>query len=102
MSPEQRCPRCGSGLIVKHGRNGKFLSCDRWPNCSGSLDLPVTRPQARKPEPNPVPPVAILVPPAPPPPPITVHVELPAKQPPPEEKPAKKPPTYVKRLIYPV
>jgi DNA topoisomerase-1 len=32
-----KCPICKSGMIVKLGRGGKFLSCDRYPDCDGAL-----------------------------------------------------------------
>ncbi len=32
-----KCPVCGSSMIVKLGRNGKFLSCSRYPDCNGAL-----------------------------------------------------------------
>jgi DNA topoisomerase-1 len=32
-----KCPICGSGMIVKLGRGGKFLSCNRYPDCDGAL-----------------------------------------------------------------
>jgi DNA topoisomerase I len=32
-----KCPKCGSSMIVKLGRGGKFLSCDRYPDCDGAL-----------------------------------------------------------------
>lgn len=32
-----KCPVCGSGMVVKLGRGGKFLSCDRYPECIGAL-----------------------------------------------------------------
>jgi DNA topoisomerase-1 len=31
------CPKCGSSMIVKLGRGGKFLSCSRYPDCDGAL-----------------------------------------------------------------
>ncbi|MEO5646003.1 MAG: type I DNA topoisomerase [Candidatus Paceibacterota bacterium] len=34
-----RCPKCGSTMIVKLGRGGKFLSCDRYPDCEGALTI---------------------------------------------------------------
>ncbi len=34
-----KCPKCGSGMIVKLGRGGKFLSCDRYPECDGALTI---------------------------------------------------------------
>ncbi len=36
---EFKCPKCGSLMIVKLGRGGKFLSCSRFPDCTGSLTM---------------------------------------------------------------
>jgi DNA topoisomerase-1 len=36
---EFKCPKCGSPMIVKLGRGGKFLSCSRFPDCTGSLTM---------------------------------------------------------------
>jgi len=33
------CPECGSAMVVKLGKTGKFLSCSRFPDCSGALAL---------------------------------------------------------------
>ncbi len=30
------CPTCNSGMVRKLGRNGTFLSCDRFPDCDGA------------------------------------------------------------------
>ncbi|MDB5266201.1 MAG: topoisomerase topoisomerase protein [Parcubacteria group bacterium] len=30
------CPTCGSNMIIKLGRGGKFLSCERFPDCIGA------------------------------------------------------------------
>lgn len=30
------CPTCGSGMVIKLGRGGKFLSCDTFPKCDGA------------------------------------------------------------------
>ncbi|HVU06776.1 MAG TPA: type I DNA topoisomerase [Candidatus Paceibacterota bacterium] len=35
--PNIRCPKCGSPMIIKLGRSGKFLSCSRYPDCDGAL-----------------------------------------------------------------
>ena len=32
-----KCPKCGADMIIKLGRNGKFLSCSRYPDCEGAL-----------------------------------------------------------------
>ncbi len=34
---EYSCPKCGSSMIIKLGRSGKFLSCSRYPDCDGAL-----------------------------------------------------------------
>lgn len=33
------CPDCGSPMVIKLGRTGKFLSCSRYPDCTGSLTI---------------------------------------------------------------
>ncbi len=32
-----KCPKCGADMIIKLGRNGKFLSCSTYPDCEGAL-----------------------------------------------------------------
>jgi DNA topoisomerase-1 len=32
-----KCPKCNSDMIIKLGRNGKFLSCSTYPDCEGAL-----------------------------------------------------------------
>ncbi len=32
-----KCPICGKPMIIKLGRNGKFLSCSTYPDCTGAL-----------------------------------------------------------------
>ncbi len=32
-----KCPKCSADMIIKLGRNGKFLSCSRYPDCEGAL-----------------------------------------------------------------
>lgn len=34
-----KCPICGSQMVVKLGRGGKFLSCIRYPECVGALAI---------------------------------------------------------------
>lgn len=36
---EFKCPVCGSSMIVKLGRGGRFLSCSRFPDCTGALTI---------------------------------------------------------------
>ncbi|MDE2038283.1 MAG: type I DNA topoisomerase [Patescibacteria group bacterium] len=37
--PKFKCPVCGSPMEIKLGRNGKFLSCSRYPDCDGALTI---------------------------------------------------------------
>src|SRR3989344_5285445 len=30
------CPKCGAAMVVKLGKNGKFLSCSTYPDCDGA------------------------------------------------------------------
>ena len=34
-----KCPVCGSSMIIKLGRNGKFLSCAKYPDCAGARTI---------------------------------------------------------------
>lgn len=34
-----KCPVCGSSMIIKLGRSGKFYSCSKFPDCTGALTL---------------------------------------------------------------
>ncbi|MFA6667010.1 MAG: type I DNA topoisomerase [Bacilli bacterium] len=29
----EKCPKCGSPLVVRHGRNGDFVACSNYPTC---------------------------------------------------------------------
>ncbi|MBI5004956.1 MAG: type I DNA topoisomerase [Candidatus Lloydbacteria bacterium] len=33
------CPVCGSSMVIKLGKNGKFLSCSRFPDCAGARTI---------------------------------------------------------------
>ncbi len=37
--PKWKCPKCGSNMIIKLGKNGKFLSCERFPDCMGGRTI---------------------------------------------------------------
>ena len=39
QSTEFVCPLCGAGMDIKLSRGGKFLSCVRFPECTGSLTI---------------------------------------------------------------
>ncbi len=33
------CPKCGSPMIIKLGKNGKFMSCSKFPDCAGARTI---------------------------------------------------------------
>ncbi|MEK7634967.1 MAG: type I DNA topoisomerase [Patescibacteria group bacterium] len=37
--PKLKCPVCGASMIIKLGRGGKFLSCEKFPNCKGMRNI---------------------------------------------------------------
>ncbi len=37
--PKYKCPKCGSPMEIKLGKNGKFISCTRYPDCDGALTI---------------------------------------------------------------
>ncbi len=34
--PEIKCPKCDSKMVIKLSKNGTFLSCSRFPDCTGA------------------------------------------------------------------
>ena len=39
-APEDlKCPVCGAGMIIKLGKSGKFLSCEKFPECQGARNI---------------------------------------------------------------
>ncbi len=46
--PKWKCPVCGSGMIIKLGKNGRFLSCDKFPDCTGGRSLDGTEMEGPK------------------------------------------------------
>lgn len=37
---DQKCPKCGSDMKVRHGRFGAFLGCLNYPDCKGIVNIP--------------------------------------------------------------
>jgi len=37
---EERCPLCGSTLVVRYSVNGAFLGCSSYPECKGLIPMP--------------------------------------------------------------
>ncbi len=36
---DQKCEKCGSDMLIKNGRNGKFLACSGYPKCKNTKSL---------------------------------------------------------------
>jgi DNA topoisomerase-1 len=45
---DEKCPECGSSLVIKLGRRGKFYGCSNYPNCG--FTRPVPGQKAEEPE----------------------------------------------------
>ncbi len=37
--PSIKCPKCGETMIIKLSKNGKFLSCKNYPDCTGARKI---------------------------------------------------------------
>ncbi|KAA3635468.1 MAG: type I DNA topoisomerase [Calditrichaeota bacterium] len=37
---DQKCEKCGSHMVIKWGRNGRFLACSAYPECKSTKPLP--------------------------------------------------------------
>jgi DNA topoisomerase-1 len=35
------CPECGEPLVIRLGRNGKFIGCSGWPKCRYTAQIPL-------------------------------------------------------------
>lgn len=38
----EKCPKCGSNLAIKHGKNGSFIGCTNFPNCDYTRSIKKT------------------------------------------------------------
>ncbi len=38
---DEKCEKCGRPMVVRLGRNGRFLACTGYPECDGTRDLPL-------------------------------------------------------------
>ena len=35
---DEKCPNCNANLVIKNGKNGKFLACPNFPKCKFTKD----------------------------------------------------------------
>lgn len=50
VQTDKKCPKCGSTMVIRDGRRGRFLACSAYPKCRSTLPLddagnPVDKPQ---------------------------------------------------------
>src|SRR5262249_29172577 len=36
---DHKCPKCGSQMVIKWGRNGEFLACSAYPKCKSTREF---------------------------------------------------------------
>jgi DNA topoisomerase-1 len=36
---DEKCEKCGSGMVIKWGRHGKFLACSAYPECKNTREI---------------------------------------------------------------
>jgi DNA topoisomerase I len=41
ITTDEKCPTCGSPMLVKRGRFGRFLACSRYPECKTSRPMSI-------------------------------------------------------------
>jgi DNA topoisomerase-1 len=41
ITTDEKCPTCGSPMVVKRGRFGRFLACSRYPDCKTSRPMSI-------------------------------------------------------------
>jgi DNA topoisomerase I len=41
ITTDEKCPTCGSPMVVKRGRFGRFLACSRYPECKTSKPISI-------------------------------------------------------------
>ncbi|MSR71186.1 MAG: type I DNA topoisomerase [Candidatus Taylorbacteria bacterium] len=37
--PDMKCPKCDGAMVIKLAKNGKFLSCSKFPDCAGARTI---------------------------------------------------------------
>ncbi len=50
---DQKCPKCGASMNIRHGRYGAFLGCSKYPECKGIVSIPKKGEQLMNPEDRP-------------------------------------------------
>ncbi|MDP6113658.1 MAG: type I DNA topoisomerase [Planctomycetota bacterium] len=51
-SPDIDCPKCGTKMVIRISKNGKFLGCPKFPKCRSTMPMPGEDGQTERPEPE--------------------------------------------------
>lgn len=49
---DEKCEKCGADMVIKNGRNGKFLACSNYPECKNTKSLEVESKESKVPCPE--------------------------------------------------
>ncbi|MFH1686575.1 MAG: type I DNA topoisomerase [bacterium] len=44
---DEKCDKCGSPMVIKWGRNGRFMACSAYPECRSTKPLPGEEPEVK-------------------------------------------------------
>jgi DNA topoisomerase-1 len=49
---DEKCDKCGGDMVIKNGRNGKFLACSNYPECKNTKSMEVEEKESKVPCPE--------------------------------------------------
>ena len=49
---DEKCDKCGADMVIKNGRNGKFLACSNYPECKNTKSMEVEAKESKVPCPD--------------------------------------------------
>jgi len=49
---DEKCEKCGADMVIKNGRNGKFLACSNYPECKNTRSMEVESKESKVPCPE--------------------------------------------------
>ena len=49
---DEKCDKCGGDMVIKNGRNGKFLACSNYPECKNTKSMEIEAKESKVPCPD--------------------------------------------------
>ena len=49
---DEKCDKCGGDMVIKNGRNGKFLACSNYPECKNTKSIDIEPKESKVPCPD--------------------------------------------------